>query len=142
MILKYCKSFLVVGSVLFIQGVAAQSFSGVDDLGRVITQQAEVGSKKANKQVGIFYFCGKEMLGLQHLKNWDLTKIYQDYPEVFHDFHHPNWGGGAAGPGKYYFWGEPIYGYYRGDDYWVHLKNIQLLADAQVDFWSWTQPIG
>lgn len=56
MILKYCKSFLVVGSVLFIQGVAAQSFSGVDDLGRVITQQAEVGSKKANKQVGIFYF--------------------------------------------------------------------------------------
>ncbi|SMG24729.1 hypothetical protein [Sphingobacterium psychroaquaticum] len=135
MILKYCKSFLVVGSVLFIQGVAAQSFSGVDDLGRVITQQAEVGSKKANKQVGIFYFLWQGDAGSPTSeKNWDLTKIYQDYPEVFHDFHHPNWGGGAAGPGKYYFWGEPIYGYYRGDDYWVHLKNIQLLADAQVDF--------
>lgn len=135
MILKYCKSFLVVGSVLFIQGVAAQSFSGVDDLGRVITQQAEVGSKRANKQVGIFYFLWQGDAGSPTSeKNWDLTKIYQDYPEVFHDFHHPNWGGGSAGPGKYYFWGEPIYGYYRGDDYWVHLKNMQLLADAQVDF--------
>ena len=38
------------------------------------------------------------------------------------------------GAGRYYFWGEPIYGYYRGDDYWVHLRNLQLLADAQVDF--------
>src|SRR3546814_13771012 len=26
-----------------------------------------------------------------------------------------------------------LYGYYRGDDFWVHLRSMQLLADAVVD---------
>ena len=112
-----------------------QVFTGVDDLGRVLPQQNEVGEKKAGKQVGIFYFLWQGDKGSSTSeRNWDLTKLYQYHPEVFQDFHHPNWGGGSAGPGKYYFWGEPIYGYYKGDDYWVHLKNMQLLTDAQVDF--------
>ncbi|HEX7411679.1 MAG TPA: hypothetical protein VF298_06005, partial [Bacteroidales bacterium] len=57
--------------------------------------------------------------------------------EVLQDYENKFWGlpvyrpGGEAG---YYFWGKPIYGYYRGDDYWVHLRNIQLLTDAGVDF--------
>lgn len=116
--------------------IGAQPFSGVDDLGRILPQQAEVGpAKGGTKQVGIFYFLWQGDEGSKTSeKQWDLTKLYQDHPEVFLDFHHPNWGGGAAGVGKYYFWGEPIYGYYRGDDHWVHLKNMQLLTDAAVDF--------
>src|SRR5690606_30982109 len=31
-------------------------------------------------------------------------------------------------------WGKPIYGYYHGRDIWVHLRSMQLLADAGVDF--------
>ena len=112
-----------------------QAFTAVDDLGRVLPEKNEVGGKKAGKQVGIFYFLWQGDKGSPTSeRNWDLTKLYQYHPEVFHDFHHPNWGGGSAGAGKYYFWGESIYGYYRGDDYWVHLKNMQLLTDAQVDF--------
>jgi len=112
-----------------------QALSGVDELGRVLPQQTEVGPNRGDKQVGLFYFLWQgDNSSPTSEYNWDLTKMHKENPAVFHDFHHPGWGGGAAGSGKYYFWGEPIYGYYRGDDYWVHLKNIQLLTDANVDF--------
>ena len=113
----------------------AQTFTGADELGRIVPVHTEVGAKKANKQVGLFYFLWQgDQSSPTSERKWDLTKLFQDFPEVFHDFHHPNWGGGSEGVGKYYFWGESIYGYYRGDDYWVHLKNMQLLTDAEVDF--------
>ena len=32
-----------------------------------------------------------------------------------------------------YYWGKPIYGYYRADDYWVIRRNVQLLTDVGVD---------
>ena len=48
------------------------------------------------------------------------------------DFDNPNWGDGANNASMYY-WGQPIYGYYKADDYWVHLRSIQLLTDAGVD---------
>ncbi|MGO3163260.1 MAG: hypothetical protein ACTIJ2_08555 [Sphingobacteriaceae bacterium] len=113
----------------------AQTFTGADDLGRVLPQQEEVGPEKSGKQVGLFYFLWQGDRGSPTSETqWDLSKIEKEHPEVFADFHHPNWGGGGQDAGRYYFWGEPIYGYYRGDDYWVHLRNLQLLTDAQVDF--------
>lgn len=116
-------------------GTFAQPFAGIDDLGRVLPQNKETGSPKANRQVGLFYFLWQGHQGSPTSERvWDLTKLQMEAPAVFEDFDHPGWGGGAGRPGKYYFWGESIYGYYRGDDYWVHLKNIQLLTDAGVDF--------
>lgn len=113
----------------------SQPFSGADELGRILPQYPEVGGKRSDKQVGLFYFLWQgDSTSPTSEDRWDLSKIEKEHPEVFADFHHPNWGGGAMGAGRYYFWGEPIYGYYRGDDYWVHLRNLQLLADAQVDF--------
>ncbi|WP_300602332.1 hypothetical protein [Niabella sp.] len=112
-----------------------QVFSGVDDLGRVLPQQDVAGNIRKGKQVGIFYFLWQgDVHSPTAERVWDLSEIYRKTPEVFKDFNHPGWGGGAGVAGRYYFWGEPIYGYYRGDDYWVHLKNIQLLTDAGVDF--------
>ena len=112
-----------------------QTFSGADELGRILPQYPEVGGKRTDKHVGLFYFLWQgDSASPTSEDRWDLSKIEKEHPEVFADFHHPNWGGGAVGAGRYYFWGEPIYGYYRGDDYWVHLRNLQLLADAQVDF--------
>src|SRR5699024_2397933 len=58
----------------------------------------------------------------------DLSKIVSNHPEVLNDFDNHYWGGGGM-----YYWGKPLYGYYRADDYWVQLKNIQLLTDANVD---------
>ncbi len=116
-------------------GVFAQPFAGVDDLGRVLPQHSETGGPKADRHVGMFYFLWQGHKSSPTSERvWDLTKLQKETPEVLEDFDHPGWGGGAGRPGKYYFWGESIYGYYRGDDYWVHLKNIQLLTDAGVDF--------
>lgn len=129
------KKLLFFLSAFISASLHGQSFSAADDLGRILPQQHEVGNKKEGKQVGIFYFLWQgDASSPTSQVQWDLSKLYQYHPEVFHDFHHPNWGGGSVGGGKYYFWGEPIYGYYKGDDYWVHLKNMQLLTDAQVDF--------
>ncbi|MGJ7033849.1 hypothetical protein [Niabella hirudinis] len=112
-----------------------QALGGVDDLGRVLPQYNVVGNVKHGKQVGMFYFLWQ---GDVHSKTaervWDLSEIYSKTPDVFQDFNDPGWGGGAGIAGRYYFWGMPVYGYYRGDDYWVHLRNVQLLADAGVDF--------
>src|SRR3546814_16323775 len=100
-------------------GATAQPFAGTDELGRVLPQHDETGGPKANRHVGIFYFLWQGHKASPTSENvWDLTKLYTETPEVFADFDHPGWGGGAGRSGKYYFWGESIYGYYRGDDYW------------------------
>lgn len=133
--MNFFKTIFLLVWLLCNNLLRAQSFSGVDDLGRVLPQHAEVGGEKLDRHVGIFYFLWQGDPGSPTSEYaWDLEQLYQYHPVVFHDFHHPDWGGGAKGAGKYYFWGEPIYGYYSGDDYWVHVRNMQLLADAKVDF--------
>ncbi|WP_188504501.1 hypothetical protein [Parapedobacter pyrenivorans] len=126
---------IVAMFVLIPRSSDGQVLSGVDELGRILPQYEETGAKKANRHVGLFYFLWQgDKSSPTSERHWDLSELYAKTPAVFKDFDHPGWGGGAGQPGKYYFWGESIYGYYRGDDYWVHLKNMQLLTDAGVDF--------
>lgn len=112
-----------------------QPFAGTDDLGRTLPLNNSVGNPKTNKQVAIFYFLWQ---GDNTAENyWDLSEIVANHPEVLEDYNNEFWGLPVykpGGPAGYYFWGKPIYGYYRGDDYWVHLRSIQLLTDADVDF--------
>jgi hypothetical protein len=108
-----------------------QPLAGTDDLGRVLPQNDRVGDPKSDRQVALFYFLWQGDTGSPvSPHHWDLEKIAAQTPEVFEKGDHPGWGGGR---GSYYYWGEPVYGYYRGDDYWVHLRNVQLLTDAGVD---------
>jgi hypothetical protein len=111
----------------------AQTLAGADELQRVLPLFDVAGPQKANRNVGIFYFLwqGDVHSGTSE-KYWDLNEIVSAHPEVLEDFDSPYWGTTASG--RYYFWGKPLYGYYRGDDSWVHLRNLQLLADADVDF--------
>lgn len=106
---------------------SGQVLAGRDDLGRILPLNDSVGNPKSDKKVGIFYFLwqGEGTSG----NSWDLSEIVPNHPEVLQDFHNEFWGTGGM-----YFWGKPIYGYYRGNDYWVHLRSIQLLTDAGVDF--------
>ena len=84
----------------------AQTFTGADDLGRVLPQQEEVGPEKSGKQVGLFYFLWQGDRGSPTSETqWDLSKIEKEHPEVFADFHHPNWGGGGTGCGALLFLG-------------------------------------
>ena len=110
---------------------AQQPLAGTDELGRTLLQNNAVGDPKSNRQIAMFYFLWHgDKVSLTSERYWDLDEISREHPEVFNDRNNPYWG---SPPGRYYFWGKPIYGYYHGDDYWVHLKNIQLLTDAGVD---------
>jgi len=87
-----------------------------------------------NRQVAIFYFLWQGDDTAQNY--WDLSEIIPNHPEVLEDYDNEYWGLPVykpGGPVGMYYWGKPIYGYYRGDDYWVHLRNMQLLTDAGVD---------
>jgi hypothetical protein len=107
-----------------------QSFAGTDDLGRILPLNNSVGNPKPNKKVGLFYFLWQGVDNNISENYWDLSEIVANHPEVLEDHNNKFWGSSNG----YYYWGKPIYGYYRSDDYWVHLRNIQLLTDAGVDF--------
>lgn len=110
-----------------------QTLAGSDELGRVLPGNKEVGDVRDDRQVGMFYFLWQgDNASKTSQHHWDLSKIVPEHPEVLKDRSNPHWG--STNVGAYYFWGEPIYGYYRGDDLWVHTRNMQLLTDAGVDF--------
>jgi hypothetical protein len=46
------------------------------------------------------------------------------------DYDHPAWG--TKKPG-FFFWEEPLFGYYKTTDPWVLRKHAEMLADAGVD---------
>lgn len=126
------KIFLSVLSFVLCCYLHGQPLAGTDELGRTLVQHKEAGDPKPNRSVGMFYFLWQgDSTSPTSPDVWDLSEIARNSPEVFEDQDHPQWGGKI---GDYYFWGKPIYGYYRGDDYWVHLRSIQLLTDAGVDF--------
>ncbi len=130
------KNFLLFSLLCLLSAapcvLRSQVLAGTDDLGRTLPQNDSVGDPKPNRQVGIFFFpfCG-DFAAPTAEYNFDLDKLVREHPEVLTNPDDPNWGGPF---GKCYYWGEPIYGYYRGDDYWVNLRSMQLLADARVDF--------
>ena len=110
----YSISFLLVSLLMWSDAVLAQtqSLGGTDGLGRVLPQYKEAGAPIGNARVAMFYFLWQgDASSKTSERQWDLYDIYTKYPEVFEDADHPNW----------------------GDDYWVHVRNIQLLTDAGVD---------
>lgn len=120
--------FILSGLITFLfasRPVYSQPVAGTDDLGRTLPQNDKVGNPKSNRQVAMFYFLWHETAPTKY---WDLSEIIPNHPEVLEDFDNPYWGGGGM-----YYWGKPIYGYYKADDYWVQLRSIQLLTDAGVD---------
>jgi hypothetical protein len=125
------KLFLFAISCILHCYLHAQPLAGTDDLGRTLVQNQEAGDVKPGRHVAMFYFLWQGDKGSPTSPgHWDLNELYTKNPKVFKDGEDTGWGGKR---GSYYFWGQPVYGYYRGDDYWVHRRNIQLLTDAGVD---------
>lgn len=101
----------------------------VDGLGRALPLSGDVGPARTDRFVGIFYFL---WLG-QHDRGsdgpYDVSRILAANPDAASTPTSPPWGP----PGAFHYWGEPLYGYYRGDDPWVLRRHAHLLADAGID---------
>ena len=61
----------------------------------------------------------------------NISQILHRHPEALHDINHPAWK--EKSPGNFYYWEEPLFGYYRTTDKWVLRKHAEMLADAKVD---------
>jgi len=100
--------------------VFSDAWVATDALGRALPGYEEVGPRRSDRFVGIFYF---------------ICNLY-DGPEPPHDVTKTiaaNPGAPPFRPHFPYFWGEPELGYYRSTDRWVIRKHAYALADAGVD---------
>ena len=97
-------------------------------------QQRQISTETRSsktRQVGMFYFL---WLGVVSAEGpYDVSKILENDPNAAAS--DAAWlaaGGSAAG--KYHWWGESLFGYYRSSDEWVVRRDVQMLTDAGVDF--------
>lgn len=101
------------------------SLPATDGLGRALPTQAQAGPQK-ERYVGMFYWIWHDL----HLATepYVPTDILKEHPEAKYDFDNPCWPQVGA-----FWWGEPLWGFYRDTDKWVIGRNAQLLSDAGVD---------
>lgn len=111
------------------QEVNSDQWSATDALGRKVREYPDAGDKK-DRFVAMFYWTwhqGKDDTST-HPKN--ITEIVREFPEAMNDYNHPAWGKQKPG---FFFWEQPLLGYYRTTDTWVLRKHAEMLADAGVD---------
>lgn len=98
-----------------------------DAVGRKLPLSETVSSSKEGKFVGLFYWTWHTNFADNEVA--DVTKILAQKPEAINDYNDPIWPKKAPS----YYWGEPLFGYYRDTDHWVLRKHAEMLADAGVD---------
>lgn len=92
-----------------------------DALGRALPTYEEVGPRREDKSVGVFYFLWQGYHGNQVNVIPDIIAANPEDPE---------WGP----VNSFHFWGEPEAGFYRSEDPWVIRRYIQMLTAADVDW--------
>ena len=130
------KSILAFAIIAFFsessvaQQVLSDQWAATDALGRKVRDKNSAGEKKKDKFIAIFYWTWHEGNDdtTYHVKN--ISEIVRKYPEAMKDYHHPAWGDKQPG---FFFWEQPLLGYYKTTDTWVLRKHAEMLADAEVD---------
>ena len=110
--------------------VNSDQWAVTDALGRKVRDYKSAGEKKKDKVVAMFYWTWHQGNDdtTYHVKN--ITEIVRKYPEAMKDYHHPAWGDKQPG---FFFWEQPLLGYYKTTDTWVLRKHAEMLADADID---------
>ncbi|MFA5203994.1 MAG: hypothetical protein WC708_06265 [Lentisphaeria bacterium] len=121
--------FLFAGQLLAQQAVSDQ-WAATDALGRKVREYRDAGDKKKDKFVAIFYWTWHQGDDDTTYQVKNITEIVRKYPEAMKDYHHPAWGNKQPG---FFFWEQPLLGYYKTTDPWVLRKHAEMLADAGVD---------
>lgn len=115
---------------VFASAVLPSTWAATDGLGRTLSTHEQVGSKKQDKFVGMFYWTWHYPWVDYHAP---LTtgSVLDIYPEAVNDYSHFAWE--HSFDGRPYFWGEPLFGFYTNTDEYILRKHAELLADADID---------
>jgi hypothetical protein len=100
-----------------------------DALGRSLSAYDKVGDVK-DRYVAIFYWTWHQGDDDTTYQVKNITNIVRQYPEAMKDYNHPAWGSKRPG---FFFWDEPLLGYYKTTDRWVLRRHAEMLADAGID---------
>ena len=130
------KGMLMISAICFglypslAQPVCSDHWAATDALGRKVHEYRDAGEKRKGKFVAMFYWTWHQGNDdtTYHVKN--ITEIVRKYPEAMKDYHHPAWG--TKQPG-FFYWEQPLFGYYKTTDPWVLRKHAEMLADAGID---------
>lgn len=110
--------------------VKSDGWSATDALGRKVREYKDAGDKKKDKYVAIFYWTWHQGVDDTTYSVKNISEIVREYPEAMYSYDHPAWGSKKPG---FFYWEQPLFGYYRTTDTWVLRKHAELLADAGVD---------
>ncbi len=126
--LLFIPAFLLSTLLLAQENVNyGNGFPATDALGRKLVTSKEAGLPRGEKFVGLFYWTWHTHFSGN--KANDISKILRQKPEAINNYDDPVWPKDAPA----FFWGEPLFGYYRDTDHWVLRKHAEMLADAGVD---------
>ncbi len=124
---------LTLGTIANVQAqgavTAADTWVATDALGRSLPTYEQVGPRKPDHFVALFYFLWLDQTWGRSMGPFDNTKIRAADPQAMRKPTTPPWGPLR----KPHHWGESIFGYYLSDDEAVIRKHGQMLSDAGVD---------
>ena len=112
------------------QPVSSDHWAATDALGRKVREYKDAGEKRKDKFVAMFYWTWHQGDDDTTYQVKNITQILRKYPEAMKDYNHPAWGKNQPG---FFFWEEPLLGYYKTTDSWVLRKHAEMLADAGID---------
>ncbi|MFA6701801.1 MAG: hypothetical protein WCS06_03930 [Dysgonamonadaceae bacterium] len=123
-------SLLIISSqFITAQNTDSDLWSATDALDRKVREYPEAGNKR-DKYIAMFYWTWHQGDDDTTTTVKNITEIVRKNPEAMKNYNHPAWG--KAKPG-FFFWEQPLLGYYKTTDPWVLRKHAEMLADAKVD---------
>lgn len=112
------------------QPILSDQWAATDALGRKVRDYSSAGDKKKDKFIAIFYWTWHQGNDDTTYQVKNITEIVRKFPEAMKDYNHPAWGDNKPG---FFFWEQPLMGYYKTTDPWVLRKHAEMLADAGID---------
>jgi len=129
-LLAISAASLLAALPLSAQKANSDSWAATDALGRKVRSYDEAPAKRDGKYVAIFYWTWHQGNEPADYPVKNISEIIREHPEAMKDYNHPAWGDRKPG---FFFWGQPLLGYYTTKDKWVLRKHAEMLADAGVD---------
>ncbi len=100
----------------------SDNWVATDGLGRVLPTYIESDESKPDKYIGVFYWLWHPYVRLKDGKQKIVQELINENPES------------PAFECSDYYWCEPENGFYHPSDPWSTRRNLQMLANAGVDF--------